>query len=26
LSTGRCLATDDDSYRISSRPAGALAR
>jgi UDP-MurNAc hydroxylase len=26
LSTGRCLTTDDDSYRIQSRPAGALAR
>ena len=26
LSTGRCLATDDDSYRIRSRPARALAR
>ena len=25
LSTGRCLTTDDDSYRIQSRPAGALA-
>jgi len=24
LSTGRCLTTDDDSYRISSRPARAL--
>jgi UDP-MurNAc hydroxylase len=26
LSTGRCLTTDDDSYRIQARPAGALAR
>jgi UDP-MurNAc hydroxylase len=26
LSTGQCLTTDDDSYRIQSRPAGALAR
>jgi UDP-MurNAc hydroxylase len=26
LSTGRCLTTDDDSYRIQSRPARALAR
>lgn len=25
LSTGRCLTTDDDSYRIQSRPASALA-
>ena len=26
LSTGRCLTTDDDSYRIQARPAGSLAR
>jgi UDP-MurNAc hydroxylase len=26
LETGRCLSTDDDSYRLRSRPARALAR
>jgi hypothetical protein len=26
LSTGRCITSDDESHRIQSRPASALAR